>query len=256
MKLCSLVIVFVAWSLSACTDPSPAQSPPIEGQVLELGTGKPLPEAIVVGRWQESRSMLVDSQTVCVHVETAVTDAQGRFALPAWQGRTSALIDVFKPGYEIYYPAGVSVSSPYYLLPFSETKEARLAYLERVKTKADTGQLGYWPSYHDVRLDDYRGGRIHKDRLVTQTRGERLGYLETLTRASGCRSAGRSRRSLYPLYKTIFEEAKTLVETASDKETLQWIRRRAAYAATAEDRSLTQHEADQLAEQHLSEHLQ
>lgn len=107
---------------------------PAAGRVLEAGSQAPIAGAIVIGRWKETWSSVADSQTVCVHVESTTSDAEGRFVLPEWRGRVPTIIDSFKPGYvrsaEYYktqsYKQGVDL-----LEPFKGTREERLKELER-----------------------------------------------------------------------------------------------------------------------------
>lgn len=134
----------------------------------------------------------------------------------------------------------------HYRLPNWEGKEPNLTY---------SYKRGYERSEQYFRTKAYLE---HKDILRPFEGGKekRLDYLEKVSRASACPDAGHSKRNLYPFYRGIFAEAKALVETDEDKRTLQWIRRLAAYAAIAEDRVMTQREADQLAEQYLRDNFQ
>lgn len=101
---------------------------PIEGQVLEKDTNKPIVGAIVVIRWKERIPMgLIDSQTVCTHVESTTTDNDGRYRLPGWKRDALRYTDTYKPGYE---RAG-GAKGILYLKPFSGTREERLKYLSR-----------------------------------------------------------------------------------------------------------------------------
>ncbi len=188
---------------------------PLDGYVLEERTNAPIPGAIVVVRWQGIAFSFVDTRTVCMHVETAIADGQGRYHIPFW--RKSA------------EPVGVRKLEPILIVH----------------------KAGYQRS-NELSKNE----KVEYLKLFKGERGKRLDYLEKLIRASGCVAAGRSQRSLYPLFNAVFEEARNLIETEEDKETLQWIRRQAAYAATAEDRSMTQREADQLAEKYLRDRLQ
>ena len=141
-NILNLAIGFlVMLPLSACG----ASGGPVAGQILEAGTKKPIPEAIVIVRWQGTYSQIVDSQDVCYHVESATTDAEGRYQIPAWKEKSKGLmfsagpwlIDAYKTGYETYWPAAYSATEDYkrnirYLKPFTGTKAERLKYLERL----------------------------------------------------------------------------------------------------------------------------
>jgi len=153
----------------------------IEGQVLEEGANKPVAQAIVVVKWVGSVSKFVDSQGVCVHVETAITDHEGRYHTPSWSASStvgpeilvSRLIPVFtayKPGYK---QVEKETDFPLYLKPF-------------------TGE-----------------------------RGERLEYLKRTSRVTGCHSAGESEKNLLPLRNALYQEALQLVQTKDDQKVLE-----------------------------------
>lgn len=109
------------------------------GQVLEEGTEKPIPNAIVVVRWAGSLPAFTEARAVCVHVETTTTDQEGRYRTPAWhapstvgpapivQTHVGPSAYAYKPGYEYVDTRGETV----YLKPFAGTREARLRYLSR-----------------------------------------------------------------------------------------------------------------------------
>lgn len=143
----------------------------IEGHVLEAGTKKPLPGAIVIARWEKTYVSIGHSSSACVHVESAVTDEQGRFRLPTWRGKTPHDLDTHKPGYE---------RSP-----------------ERDGTAGE----------YDVVLQPFTG-----------TKEERLKYLQRVNSATGCGSAGESKKNLLPLAKALYEEALGLAKTEDEKK--------------------------------------
>jgi hypothetical protein len=174
--LLPFVVVMLLAPLTACALSGKA----IEGQVLEEGTNKPIPDAIVVARWQGTYSAIAETRTVCYHVETATTDAAGRFRTPAWSARTkgpffspeTVIITAYKPGYEAYLPSGYGRTEAYrknirYLKPYTGTREERLAYLSRI--------------------------------------------------AVSCSDKKEIEINLLPLYKALYEEAKGLAVTRDDK---------------------------------------
>ena len=129
-KLFPAVLFLALLPLTACALSGKA----IEGKVVEQGTHKPIPNAIVIARWHGTVSALVDAQTVCVHVESATTDAQGNYRLLPWR-KSSTMGPVFdvqpivtahKPGYRLAeeYPE----TTPR-LVPFTGTRGERLKYL-------------------------------------------------------------------------------------------------------------------------------
>lgn len=123
--------IFLLWAFSACAFSGNV----IEGQVLEVGTNKPLAGAIVIARWDKTYSSLVDTTTVCIHVESAVTDEQGRFRLPTWRGKAPSWgTDVHKPGYErsSEHHGTRTGEYDYVLKPHAGTREERLKYLLKI----------------------------------------------------------------------------------------------------------------------------
>ncbi|MGH8766817.1 MAG: carboxypeptidase-like regulatory domain-containing protein, partial [Burkholderiales bacterium] len=81
MKLlrCMLMVLNLL-PLTACA----LSGGPVVGQVVEEGTHKPIPGAIVVVRWRGDLPGFADSRTVCYHVASTVTDEAGRYRIPAW----------------------------------------------------------------------------------------------------------------------------------------------------------------------------
>jgi hypothetical protein len=58
-----------------------ASGGPLSGRVIEDGSGQPIAGAIVLARWEG----YVSHGTVCFHVESTITDAEGRYHIPAWK---------------------------------------------------------------------------------------------------------------------------------------------------------------------------
>lgn len=117
---------------------------PVEGTVLEEGVGKPIPDATVVVRWEGTAFSFAHTQSVCIHVESAITDDKGHFRIPAWRASVQPagvhdlkpLVTVHKPGYEEYRAPGYVRTEAFkqnirYLKPFTGGREERLEYLSR-----------------------------------------------------------------------------------------------------------------------------
>ena len=68
----------------------------IRGQVLDEVTNEPIAGAVVVVEWHAKHTNFVEEDVECLHVETAVTDAKGRYRVAAWAG-------AFTPKNLIYY---------------------------------------------------------------------------------------------------------------------------------------------------------
>lgn len=130
--LLGLCTVALLASLTACTLTGRA----IDGQVLEEGTNKPIPGAIVVVTWAGDLVAFAESQHVCVHVESAATDSTGHFHTKAWHtpSRIGWVRDLtpeviaYKPGYA-QSPTSSDNLSQQWLTPFRGTRGERLEYL-------------------------------------------------------------------------------------------------------------------------------
>ena len=148
-----LMLSLLLLPLAACgSGKSELSSAPVTGQILEAGTKKPIAGAIVLVRWQGVYSQVVETKTVCYHVETATTDAEGRYQTAAWKEppKGSAfspgprMIDAYKAGYETYWPPGFDRTQDYkqniyYLAPFKGAREERLKYLRRLLGATNCG---------------------------------------------------------------------------------------------------------------------
>jgi len=109
------------------------------------------------------------------------------------------------------------------------------------------------PGYRQVFYDDYHGvAKLRKDSRDTEARFDDL---KRGICASGCDSAGVTKRSLYPLYQAVFYEAKSLAITQEEMKDLDGIRKMAARMATASDESRSYADAESAREDFLREHL-
>src|SRR3990172_7500957 len=157
----------------------------IEGRVLEEGTGKPIPDAIVVVRWEGRVSSLADSHGVCVHVDSMVSDSQGRYKFTRWSKSSKvgpvfnvkSIVTAYKPGYELsqeYFDKQTYRKNIYPLKLFAGTREQRLEYL----LKFIGMECGPYEEY---------------------------------------------RKKLIPFYKALYEEAKSIAVTGEDKKMVESI---------------------------------
>ncbi len=80
----AIVIVVSAWVLSACSIGGARHWEAREGVVLDATTHNPIEGAIIVARWEGWISALVETSSVCYHVETAKSDTEGRFRISKW----------------------------------------------------------------------------------------------------------------------------------------------------------------------------
>lgn len=127
----SLLLLCLA-SLPACASSSTLFASTVEGNVVEQGTNKPIPGVIIVARWRETPFSIGHSNTICVHVESAVTDEAGHYRLRGYKGRTPSLLDGYKIGYETPTShSGAPSINDLVLKPFTGTRGERLEYLSR-----------------------------------------------------------------------------------------------------------------------------
>ena len=169
MRLTRIFLLsFLLLPLSACG----LSGGPIEGRVLEVGTNKPIPGAIVVVRWTGSMFAFVESQTKCVHVETATTDAEGYYKVAFWVGTFPGWIQDLRPdatAYKVGY-----MRSPEYFKQQSYRKNVEL-------------------------MEPFKG-----------LSGERLEYLARLHGSTGCGAQNGSEKNRLLLLKALYEEARSL----------------------------------------------
>lgn len=173
---------------------------PFHGQVLELGTNKPIAGAIVVGRWQRAISLVFDSRTECYHVETTSTDDQGHFQLPRWEGKEPNLIDSYKPGYERsdFRKGGVyRRADGKYVVTLNDKPNEPMVFSELKEAEA---LLGVNNRY----LKPFSGRK-----------GQRLEYLAKFS-GMQCGERANYAKQLLPLYKQIYDEAKNIAVTKEE----------------------------------------
>lgn len=175
----------------------------IDGKVVEEGTNKPIPNAIVVVQWVGNLWAVVESQTVCVHALTTTTDAQGRFHFPAWaKASTIGPVTGVEPSITVYYPGYtlVRLTPP----PSSERFSSHGYPLEPYPL----GLFGIKPT--TLHLAPFTGARR-----------ERLEYLQKLSSATGCYSGGESEKSLLALRTALYDEARQLARPGADQKIIE-----------------------------------
>ena len=145
----TLLIVFLmnlAGCTSAAINAQKSSTSSVQGLVLEQGSRAPIPSAIVIGTWTETKSAYVDTHTSCVHVATTTTDAQGRYQLPTWKGYEPTAVNAYKPGYadsQEYYKVQQHFDRYVYLLGvFKGSKDEHFDYLAGVWSRSSCFDLG------------------------------------------------------------------------------------------------------------------
>jgi len=98
-----LAVMMLLPIMQGCIGMTSVSGGPISGQVLEDSSGKPVVGAIVLGLWQGDAGY---GTTVCIHVESAITDAEGRYHIPAWKKSHMYSVSSRRPFYKLTYKAG------------------------------------------------------------------------------------------------------------------------------------------------------
>src|SRR3989344_3963881 len=161
-----------------------------EGKVLEEGTNKPIPEAIVIARWSGHLATFAHGKTVCYHVLSTTTNENGAYRFPAWKKKITedwqknvrpetVIITVHKPGYAEYRPPGY------------------------VRTEAFKQNIRYLKPF-------------------TGTREERFKYLTRIFGSSGCGTNDGSDRNSIPFMKALYDEATSIAQTQEEKRMLEF----------------------------------
>jgi hypothetical protein len=74
--------------VSSCTNFTVGNNE-ISGRIVDEDTGRPIKDAIVVVSWTATMSNFTHGSLVCYHIETAITDANGRYLIPKWRRMAS-----------------------------------------------------------------------------------------------------------------------------------------------------------------------
>lgn len=196
-KLKILGLCLAILPLSACG----LSGGPMEGEVFDAVTKKPLPDTYVDFRWQGRISF--GGASVCAHTENTITDQQGRFSTPGWkaESKNGVKMDSDVPFFDVY-KAGYSLEN----LSDSEfSKAVQEASKDNDKDKNKSF----------IFMKPYAG-----------TKEERLQYLEVLSSRLQC--FGTDEKSLFQIQRAIYLEGKALAVSDSDKERVRGLRFNAA----------------------------
>jgi hypothetical protein len=200
-------VVAVALSFSGCTQSAPKDAVN-RGQVIDVDTGKPIPGAIVVGKYSGSRGF--EGASSCNRVETAVSDENGWFDLPLDPNAGFLLMEAYQRGYRHGWPIRVPTcginGDPNQCQIWqnirdesdqvvSIIKEPTIYHGEAEATKVSR----YW---QDVYLKPSHAGRE-----------ERLHELSRLLAANFCLAKPKTSAGLEPFLSAILEEQVVLKDS-------------------------------------------
>lgn len=172
---------------------------------------------------------------------------EGVIVVVKWEGYISALVDSQRSC--VFVQATTTDKNGYYKFPAWKKSHER-GPVQKIESYITAYKTGY--QRPDKLLDKYNKYYLTP---VKGTSAEKLKYFKRIVRSSGCRSAGRSGKNNYNLYKTLYNDAKPLIKTKEDNKTLVWLRRVAARAWVATDELITGDEQEKLMTEHFKEHL-
>jgi hypothetical protein len=187
----------------------------IAGQVVDAGTGQPIPGVHVAYVWESTvipRGFTGhNSQTICYHAAAAMTDATGHFQIGPWREWSTYGVEVADPNALVYardyQPRQISLHEG----PIEPPRE-RLN--EHYELKRFSGTV-------DERLDAMWGGIANR----------------------GCMYGKESQKSLFPMLKDNYVEARSIATTDKQKHIVRTIAELAADAALATDPNRSSNEA-------------
>lgn len=179
----------------------------IAGTVVDAATGQPIPGVHVAYVWE---STVIphgftghNSQTICYHAAAAITDATGRFEIEPWREWSTYGVEVADPNALVYardyQPRQISLHEG----PIEPPRE-RLD--ERYELKRFSGTV-------EERIDAMWGGIANR----------------------GCMYGKESQKSLFPMLKAMYEEARSIANSETTKQRVYFLGVMAADAALAPD---------------------
>ena len=222
-----IVVLSLLLPLTACSGARTLFGKTIDGEVVDAETGQPIAGAYVYYLYEATVIPTSftghNSRDICYHASAAVTDAQGRYHLDAWEKREKYNVNNREPtawGYARGY-VPVAVVTPSGL---GREPEVRPHDVVRLAPSRATG---------DVRLDE----------------------IWDFVRP-GCFYGGISQRSLYPGLKAALDEAITVATTPAQVKRLEGFRYRAASVQIAPDPVADGGETSQQIEAFMRKNLQ
>ena len=109
---------------------------PFEGKVYDEQTGEPIAGAYVAVTWTGEAGLFVDSQSVCVHAEVAVSDESGHFHVGRWVNIDSVGVMMDPHVSASAYMRGYKMADSYFPSKLAMVSDAR-SNLERLEYLAN-----------------------------------------------------------------------------------------------------------------------
>jgi len=150
-----VVFVFLCIALSAGCG---KMGLPFSGRVVDVETGKPVEGAFVLALWKGDVGFF-DAQSICYHVETTVSDEDGRFRIPGWIGggyfgvmNSYISTIIYKSD---YIDSDKSEGDIQYLKRFRGAREDRLRFLiSRASHSCFSAQFQQLTPYNDALYEE------------------------------------------------------------------------------------------------------
>jgi len=179
----------------------------IAGQVVDAATGQPIAGAHVAYLWESgiipSGFTGHNSRDICYHAAATVTDAQGRFEIAPWKEWSTYDVEVHDPEALVYAPRYMPRQI---VLREGKLKPPQERPNERYELHAFSGTV-------DERLKSMWWGVANR----------------------GCSYGGASQRSLFPMLKAMYDEARHIATTEQQTKQVNGYAVMAANVAIAAD---------------------
>ena len=209
MRFVVLVVIAFVMSTTAAAGlfPHRLYGKRIAGQVVDAATRHPVAGAHVAFVWESaiipSGFTGHNSRDICYHAAATITDQQGRFEIPPWQEWSTFDVEVHDPAALVYapryVPAQINLREGTLKPPIERPNE-------RYEIRAFNGTV-------DERLDVMWWGIANR----------------------GCSYGGESQRSLFPMLKAMYVEARQIATTDQQRKRVNGYAVMAARAAIATD---------------------
>lgn len=181
-----LILTVCALCIAGCASEMVRSWPEINGRVLDAENEAPIEGAIVNVYTHGIESMVIDSQSVCYHIDATVTDIDGMFKFPAWNeglvfssvGSKHWTVRVFKPG-----------------------------YIESIRTNREQSQKEY----------------VWYQRKFQGTREEWFSYLRRMYMSTSCGNAGQAKIDVLPVLEAVLRDAEQLASTGEEVKFVRWL---------------------------------
>ena len=202
-----VALLVIAATAAASLFPHRLYGKRIAGRVVDAATGQPIAGAHVAYLWESgiipSGFTGHNSRDICYHAAAAVTDARGRFEIAPWKEWSTYDVEVHDPEALVYAPRYLPRQI---VLREGKLKPPQERPNERYELHAFSGTI-------DERLKSMWWGVANR----------------------GCSYGGASQRSLFPMLKAMYDEARHIATTEQQTKQVNGYAVMAANVAIAAD---------------------